>query len=1110
MATTTIQRAKPSPASTSGERAGAPGRRGRRLVARTLRRVSWLAWLLLALTLVASVAFVAQTRLIPQARLYAPHWYGAQWIGAADTGAPGMDSDVAYYRRDFTLSSPPRNAFLTVQAAQGVEVYVDGVRVDSTLDDLSAGRLNLAYEYDATPFLRVGANSVALRVVNADHSLPLARVALGMTFGAQLVTLVSDSTWKATSDSSLTQILHAATVKPYWSQITFDDRNWRAATPYQGAPPPTGVLRAEPAVFEQPLPTRWMVAGAAPDAFFYGAPILPTTHAVWLRAASDGQTTIYVNGARITTQPTRFNTDGNGNGLPSRVLITTGMYDITQYVHPGANIIAAHVAASGFNQINLKPASQPGALALDLVTVSSDGAVTEIAADNVWQASARATPQWTAGGGSGWAPATLAAFSVFTAQPPYKVVASNQMTPPAGANLRVAALTTLALLALWALAITLMCWRRWSVANVAAAIDRVALACAPTVALMGVLWALTLSPMPAASPYTPFWLITLAVVEIVSLALVVLAQRFPVAEGHVKRPLAVLPQAGVARISSGLRAASGALTEARASRQARSHTQPGQVFAPRVGAQPPIVRLRAWAATWTPASVATTLTVIALTALGAWMVTYQLGYESYWQDEMASVYAAQGILAHGIPQFPSGFIYPKAELYHYLLALVIAIFGAGPVATRSISAVEYIIMLPLVYLIGARFVGRRAGLLALAMVVFSPFALLWGREARMYQQAELLVLIVMYLFYQAARPNARPRAIYLSMAAVVVMYLSHEETFIVLPPLLLYFLATRRLTWVRNKHWWIAGGAIAIILAQLAVVRWSHPPTVGTDHTIQPMIGFDPARLDYYARILFDAASFGKEFTRDQFLVMTALALLATLTGLFVRDRALRYLSLVSFGSLLTLALFFYLEADRYVLVVLPALTMLASAMVFRIVDGVARLARLRLTPGLARAVPMALAALLVAFVLLAQIPGPANLGLAASRALGQPYAQVYPDYAQAGAYIRAHLEPGDIVIALAPQTDVGFYATTPTYVLYQDKALSVMESHDHITDVYTGAQYLLSTQDFEAALASHHRIWLYTYGGYLCCGKADQFPYQQYFQLAWEGYQVAVYLRVG
>jgi len=1085
-----------------------------------MRRVSWLAWALLALTLVASADFVVREQLVPPARLYAPDWYGAQWISAANTGAPGMDSDVAYYRRDFTLSTLPRNAFLTMQASQGAEVYVDGVRVDSTLDDLSAGRLNLAYQYDATPFLRLGANSIGLRVVNADHRLPLARAVLGMTFGAQLVTYPSDTTWKATSDSSLTQVLRAAAIKPYWAQATFDDRSWRAATRSQGTAPLAGMLRADPAVFEQPMPTRWLVAGAAPDAYFYGAPILPTTQAVWLRAASDGQAIIYVNGARITSQPTRFTYDGNGNGLPSRATITMGLYDITAYTHAGANSIAAHVAASGFNQISRKPGSQPAALALDLVTVGADGAIAEIPANNVWLASSRSTAHWTTGGGGGWASATMATYSVFTTQPPYKVVASNLITPPAGGYLRVITLTLLALLAIWALAVALLCWGRWSVANVAAALDRVALASAPVLALMGVLWALTLSPMPEPSPYTPTWLIVLAVVGAATLALVVLAQRFPQAERRVTDALA----SGATRIDvtardwwmaqrMGERARRGASVAPGRPRGARrSATLGAQSRRPliqRAWGRRLAAWLRVWRATWTPASVAAALLVVALTALGAWMVTYQLGYESYWQDEMASIYAAQGIVAHGIPQFPSGFIYPKAELYHYLLALMIAIFGAGPVATRSISAVEYIIMLPLVYLIGARFVGRRAGLLALAIVVFSPFALLWGREARMYQQAELMALLVMYLFYQAAQPSARTRTIYWSMAAVVVMYFSHEETFILLPPLLLYFLATRRLTWIRNKHWWIAGGgAIAIILAQLAVVTWSHPPTVGTDHTIRPMIGFDPTRLDYYARILFDAASFGKAYTRDQFLVMTTLALLATLTGLLVHDRALRYLSLVSFGSLLTLASLFYLEADRYVLVVLPALAMLAAAMVFRIVDRLARLARMRLAPGLARALPTVVAALLIALVLLAQIPGPANLGLAISRTLGQPYSQTYPDYAQAGAYIRAHWKPGDIVIALAPQTDVGFYATAPTYVLYQDKALSVMESHGHITDVYTGAQYLLSAQDFNAALASHQRIWLYTYGGYICCGKADQFPYQRYFQLAWEGYQVAVYLR--
>ena len=50
------------------------------------------------------------------------------------------------------------------------------------------------------------------------------------------------------------------------------------------------------------------------------------------------------------------------------------------------------------------------------------------------------------------------------------------------------------------------------------------------------------------------------------------------------------------------------------------------------------------------------------------MVLYKPAYEPYWQDELSSYYAARYIMVRGIPAFPSGIIYPKGELFSYLLA----------------------------------------------------------------------------------------------------------------------------------------------------------------------------------------------------------------------------------------------------------------------------------------------------------------------------------------------------------------------------------------------------------------------------------------------------------
>ena len=94
------------------------------------------------------------------------------------------------------------------------------------------------------------------------------------------------------------------------------------------------------------------------------------------------------------------------------------------------------------------------------------------------------------------------------------------------------------------------------------------------------------------------------------------------------------------------------------------------------------------------------------------MISYNLGYEPYWQDELTSYFAAKGVLAHGLPVLSSGFLYPKGELYSYLLALSMLIFGDHGAGPRVLSVLEYLVSLPLFYAIGCYFFEKRIALLA--------------------------------------------------------------------------------------------------------------------------------------------------------------------------------------------------------------------------------------------------------------------------------------------------------------------------------------------------------------------------------------------------------------
>jgi uncharacterized membrane protein len=1051
------------------------------------------AWIVLGLALVGFNVFAYQALLVPQVRDEQPAWHGAAWITT-----PGTQATVVYFRKDFFLQTLPNNAFLTVQGWQSDTLYVNGHQLDDTSAEVTSGAVNQANLYDLTPFLHAGQNSVVLRVVNGDQGAAAARMVIGVDNGTHLTTYPSDNSWLTTTDPTLVHPLNA-TGSQDWRTANYDDSGWQHAGAFTGATPRAGVLFTPSAVFETPLPQQWVTAGTGADAYFVQTFTPGAAREVWLRLAANGQAQFFVNGQEVVNQPLHLDHDAFNTTTPSQPLLSLGIYDLTPYLHAGTNTLAVHVTANVAT--TSQGTSQSAALLLDVVSVDGQGNAHQMVANESWHAAPTSSTGWTLGNHTASWGNALAAANPTPGQAPLKVFATNAELVNPWSAATVILVTTLLFLLLSGLALFgQMRWgdRRMTLHH---AVRRLGLILTPVVALMLLLLVLNTEPlMPRPFPFTPLWLgVCVALALGMGVWLMV---------GQRQRALANVAFAP-SRLADGrdapphLSARLDGRDESRPYRDRRTLDQ--------VSAHPRWDGARHTISTRLPTIpfwLREALPVIALAVVGLIMATYQLGYESYWQDELTSLYAAKGVLQDGIPHMLSGFIYPKAELYSYLLALVVALFGTGAEATRLISVVEYATSIVLVYYIARTLISRRVGLLAMALLVFSPMELLWARETRMYQQAQLAALVVVFLFLRAIQPEARPRAIYLGMASVVLMYLSHEETFILLPALLIYFFATRKLDWVRNRHWWIAGlGAIGIICVQLLIVKYSHPPLLGTDHTMEPNIALNGANIDYYLRLLFDARALGQG--NEAVLTVTSLlAVIACIRSVFTPDRVLRYLSLFFAVPLVCLMSLLTLVADRYIYVLLPIMAILAATTVFWLLDHVRSLARGVVSPNVARGIPAVAGALLIAAVLLAQTIGIANFGLATSRLLGLPYQHRYPDYQAAGTYIQAHWQPGDILITIAPALDGAYYAEQPSYLIYTDKALYFSDQDGHAGELATGAQALLNDQDVATVLASHHRIWLLAANGYACCSSPNMSLLQQNFALMFEGQATFVYLR--
>lgn len=80
-------------------------------------------------------------------------------------------------------------------------------------------------------------------------------------------------------------------------------------------------------------------------------------------------------------------------------------------------------------------------------------------------------------------------------------------------------------------------------------------------------------------------------------------------------------------------------------------------------------------------------------------------------------------------------------LYYLLLHVWMKTFGEGDEAVRALSGVCAVVTLPLAWIAGSRYGGRRVALAFVVLLATNPFAIRYATEARMYALVTLLVVV---------------------------------------------------------------------------------------------------------------------------------------------------------------------------------------------------------------------------------------------------------------------------------------------------------------------------------------------------------------------------------
>lgn len=173
------------------------------------------------------------------------------------------------------------------------------------------------------------------------------------------------------------------------------------------------------------------------------------------------------------------------------------------------------------------------------------------------------------------------------------------------------------------------------------------------------------------------------------------------------------------------------------------------------------------------------LTLMLLIALGALERLYGIDRESLWSDELFAVMASYAPSFRDIWPLLTNDSHPPG--YVSFMYWSIPWTGYSDTGIRFHAVVFGTLWIPLVYLIGRRWISSTSGLIAAALVASSQCAIFYSQEARAYSMlvAFCLINIFCYLEILLASPTTKRYKIGFILSSVVTLYL-HYTGFILL------------------------------------------------------------------------------------------------------------------------------------------------------------------------------------------------------------------------------------------------------------------------------------------------------------------------------------------
>ncbi|MCK9278517.1 MAG: glycosyltransferase family 39 protein [Methanoculleus sp.] len=290
--------------------------------------------------------------------------------------------------------------------------------------------------------------------------------------------------------------------------------------------------------------------------------------------------------------------------------------------------------------------------------------------------------------------------------------------------------------------------------------------------------------------------------------------------------------------------------------------------------------------------------LIGLTLVGFLLRFYNLGWNSLWLDEASTLtFARQSLI--GIWESTAGGEF-NPPLFYWLEHGML-LFGESEFVLRLLPALLGVLTIPAIYIIGKEFRDKNVGLIAAALLTFSPFHIFYSQEARAYAPMLFFFSLALLFYVRASRSNEVRSWVLFGVFSAVAFWM-HFYAVVPVAVLILHALLTRAGEFrhdIRSAKnltlsviaFVVASLPLLIVTVNLFLVRTSSAPTFGIQgldviyQTLRQVSGFSDLLMAAFMVLFLIGVAYTWREDRNGALLLIFMMVLPLAASLVLSSR---------------------------------------------------------------------------------------------------------------------------------------------------------------------------------------------------------------------------------